>query len=98
MVAEHALPQVIPGRERECEEAFEEAKTIISAVPGFRSLTLSRSVETPNTYLLLVEWQSLQAHTVGFRTSPAYQRWRALPHHFYDPFPVVEHFEPVLSA
>lgn len=51
-----------------------------------------RGVEQPSTYLLLVEWQTLEDHTVGFRQSAPYQQWRALLHHFYDPFPVVQHF------
>ena len=48
--------------------------------------------------MLLVEWDSLEAHTEGFRGSPAYQEWRALLHHFYDPHPVVEHFSTVVTA
>ncbi len=50
-------------------------------------------METPNRYLLLVEWETLEAHTIGFRRSPRYQEWRALLHHFYAPFPTVEHFD-----
>jgi heme-degrading monooxygenase HmoA len=53
---------------------------------------VSRSVESPNLYLLLVEWDSIEAHTEGFRGSEEYGKWRALLHHFYEPFPVVEHF------
>ncbi|MCC2334969.1 antibiotic biosynthesis monooxygenase family protein [Cellulomonas wangsupingiae] len=98
MVLEHALLPVVPGREPEFEEAFDSARTIIAGMPGFRGLTLSRCVERPGTYLLLVEWESLEDHTVGFRGSPGYQRWRELLHHFYDPFPVVEHFTQVTSA
>jgi hypothetical protein len=44
---------------------------------------------------LLVEWETLQTHTVNFRASPAYGEWKSLLHHFYDPFPTVEHFERV---
>ena len=64
-------------------------------MPGFRNLSLSRSVESPSTYLLLVEWEQLEDHTVGFRQSNEYKQWRALLHHFYDPFPVVEHYQAV---
>lgn len=56
------------------------------------SLSLSRSLESQNLYLLLVEWQTLEDHTQGFRGSEEYEQWRALLHHFYEPFPVVEHF------
>jgi heme-degrading monooxygenase HmoA len=98
MILEQALLPVKPGQEPEFEAAFEQAKAIISAVPGFRSFKLSRCIERPNTYLLLVEWERLEDHTEGFRGSPEYQHWRALLHHFYEPFPTVEHFAPVDSA
>ena len=96
MVTEHALLPVVPGREREFEEAFREARTIIAASPGFVSLSLSCSMESPSLYLLLVEWERVSDHTVGFRRSPGYARWSELLHPFYDPFPVVKHFRSVL--
>jgi heme-degrading monooxygenase HmoA len=98
MILEHAPLTVRPGREAEFERAFDEAKSIIAGMPGFAGLTLSRCIERPNGYLLLVQWQRLEDHTEGFRRSGEYQRWRELLHHFYDPFPTVEHFEPVTSA
>jgi heme-degrading monooxygenase HmoA len=98
MILEHALLPVVPGREDEFVAAFDGARRIIASMPGFRSLHLSRCHERPGTFLLLVEWDTLEDHTVGFRGSPEYDEWRRLLHHFYDPFPVVEHFEPVLSV
>ena len=98
MVLEHALLPVRPGQEAAFEAAFADARAIIAAMPGFGGLTLSRCLERPGTYLLLVQWERLEDHTDGFRGSPEYQRWRALLHHFYDPFPTVEHFTSVLSA
>ena len=95
VILEHALLHVLPGREEEFEAAFAEARPLISASPGCGSVRLSRSIETPSDYLLLVEWESVAAHQEGFRGSPAYDRWRALLHRFYDPFPVVEHFTDV---
>jgi heme-degrading monooxygenase HmoA len=95
VIREHALLPVIPGREADFEAAFVLAKPLISGRPGFNRLSLSRSVESPSTYLLLVEWDSLEDHTEGFRQSAEYQKWKALLHHFYEPFPVVEHFTPV---
>jgi heme-degrading monooxygenase HmoA len=92
MVLEHAILPVRPGREVEFEKAFALAKPLISGIPGFVGLSVSRSVESPNQYLLLVEWDSIEAHTEGFRGSPEYDQWRALLHPFYDPFPIVEHF------
>ena len=61
-------------------------------MPGFRALSLSRSIETPTSFLLLVDWDTLEDHTVGFRGSPEYAEWKALLHPFYDPFPEVQHF------
>ncbi|WP_022889976.1 antibiotic biosynthesis monooxygenase family protein [Agromyces italicus] len=98
MILEHALLPVVPGREAEFETVFAEAKQIISSMPGFIDLTLSRSIETPSEYLLLVHWESVEAHERGFRGSPEYARWRALLHGFYQPFPVVEHFALVHRA
>ncbi len=95
MILEHAVLPVVPGREAEFEAAFDEAKEIIAAMPGFIDLRLSRSIETPNEYLLLVQWESVEAHSVGFRGSAEYQQWRGLLHRFYEPFPVVEHFAEV---
>jgi heme-degrading monooxygenase HmoA len=97
MITEHAVLDVRPGHEQEFELAFAEAKPIIAGMPGFRSLTLSRCLERPNRFLLLVEWQRLEDHTEGFRKSKGYDTWRGLLHHFYDPFPTVEHFTTVAS-
>lgn len=98
MILEHALLSVRPGNEADFETAFATAKTIISSMPGFEGLTLSRCLERPSTYLLLVRWRDLRDHTQGFRGSVEYERWRELLHHFYDPFPTVEHYEQVLTA
>ena len=98
MVLEHALLSVKPGEEQAFEAAFTQAKSIVASMPGFGRLTLSRCLERTSTYLLLVEWDRLEDHTVGFRGSPQYQQWRSLLHHFYEPFPTVEHYELVLTA
>ena len=95
MIIEHALLPVRPDQADEFEAAFAEARPIIASMPGFRSLSLSRCLETPDTYLLLVGWARLADHIDGFRGSAGYQRWRQLLHHFYDPFPDVHHFQPV---
>lgn len=98
MVLEHALLSVKPGQEDDFVATFTQAKTIIAAMPGFVRLTLSKCLERDSTYLLLVEWSRLEDHTVGFRGSPEYQQWRRMLHHFYEPFPAVEHYEQILSA
>ena len=98
MITEHAVLPVIPGQEAEFMETMDRARAIIASAPGFISLRVGRCIEQPANFLLLVEWETLEAHTEGFRNSAAYQEWRALLHHFYDPFPVVEHFEIVARA
>jgi heme-degrading monooxygenase HmoA len=95
VILEAAYLSVIPGRETEFEEAFRQAALIIASMKGCRTHQLQRCLETPGKYLLLVEWERLEDHTVGFRQSAQYQEWRRLLHHFYDPFPTVEHFEAV---
>jgi heme-degrading monooxygenase HmoA len=98
MILEVASLDVRAGQEHEFELAFAEAKAIISGMAGFVSLELQRCVERPGRYILLVRWRSLEDHTIGFRTSPDYLRWKALLHHFYDPFPTVEHYTLVTSV
>jgi heme-degrading monooxygenase HmoA len=98
VITEHALLDVIPGQEDAFLQAMESAKAHIAGSPGFASLRVERCLERPSCFLLLVEWETLAAHTDGFRGSPAYEEWRAALHHFYDPFPLVEHFEAVVTA
>jgi len=97
MILEVAILDVKPGRESEFEGAFGQAQHIISGMPGYRSHQLQRCLEQPGRYLLLVHWDRLEDHTVGFRQSPQYQAWRELLHHFYDPFPEVQHYQLVLA-
>ena len=93
MILEMAVLQVKPGKAAEFQKAFEEAEPIIAASVGHVAHELHRCVEDPNRFLLLVRWSTLEDHTRGFRASAGYQRWKALLHHFYDPFPEVLHYE-----
>jgi len=95
MILEVAVLDVIPGQEQDFESAFSKASHIISSMRGYISHQLQRCVEKQNRYILLVNWETLEDHTVGFRGSDEYQEWRKLLHHFYDPFPTVEHYQPV---
>ncbi|MDM5227345.1 antibiotic biosynthesis monooxygenase [Cytobacillus sp. NJ13] len=95
MILEAVMLQVKEGMEEEYELAFREASKIISSIKGYISHELQRCMEVKGKYLLLVKWESLEAHTVGFRQSKEYQEWKKQLHHFYDPFPAVEHFENV---
>ncbi|WP_394578560.1 antibiotic biosynthesis monooxygenase family protein [Cytobacillus firmus] len=95
MILEAVMLQVTVGMEAEYEEAFRGASKIISSMKGYISHDLQRCMEVEGKYLLLVQWESLEDHTVGFRQSNEYQQWKKQLHHFYDPFPIVEHFENV---
>jgi len=95
MILEVAMLQVRLGQEAEFESAFDTAQKIISSMPGYLGHELQRCIEVNGKYILLVRWQSIEDHEIGFRQSPQYQEWKRLLHHFYDPFPVVEHFESV---
>jgi heme-degrading monooxygenase HmoA len=96
VILEVAILDVRAGMAPAFEAAFLEASSLISAMPGYVSHQLQRCLEVPNRYILLVDWESLEAHTVGFRGAPEYQEWKRLLHHFYDPFPVVEHYEALI--
>lgn len=94
MILEAAQLSIKTGRELAFEAAMRQARPLIEASPGFGGIEVRRCIERPDSYLLLVWWQALEDHTVGFRGSERYQQWRALLHDFYDPFPIVEHFAP----
>ncbi|GAA2826504.1 antibiotic biosynthesis monooxygenase [Kitasatospora sp. CM 4170] len=101
MILESALLDVVPGQEEAFLAAFAEARPLIAVQRGFRSLELRRCLDAGrgSRFLLQVEWETLADHTEGFRRSAEYRRWRELLHHFYAPFPEVEHYgEPVLWA
>ncbi len=95
MITEVATLEVKPGLETAFENDFDLAASIISGAEGYLSHELLRGVEKPSRYILLVCWETLDSHTVGFRKSPEYEKWKDLLHHYYDPFPTVEHFEKV---
>ena len=93
MILEVAILNVIQGKEKEFEVNFAQAQKIISSMNGYLSHELQKCIETPNRYILLVKWNSLEDHVNGFRKSKEYQEWKALLHHFYNPFPTVEHYQ-----
>ena len=77
--------------------AFREASPYIAASPGYLGHQLHHCLEDATRYLLLVQWQTLEDHTEGFRGSARYEPWRQILHHFYDPLPTVEHYELVMA-
>jgi heme-degrading monooxygenase HmoA len=96
MILETAILSIKPGQSVAFEAAMAQARPLIAATPGFKRIEVRPCVETADRYLLLVWWDSLEAHRQGFRGSERYQAWRNLLHGFYDPFPLVEHYaEPI---
>ncbi|GAA5648563.1 MULTISPECIES: antibiotic biosynthesis monooxygenase family protein [Vibrio] len=95
MILEVAILNVKPELSTQFERNFAQAQTIIASMPGYIAHQLQRCLETPDQYLLLVNWETLEDHEQGFRQSPQYQEWKQLLHHFYHPFPTVEHYERV---
>lgn len=97
MIVEHAVLTVEAGREQEFEAAFLKGREILAEADGFRWAELLRCEERPDGYLLLVGWESVEAHTVGFRESERFVRWRAVVGPFFTQPPAVEHHR-VLGA
>lgn len=95
MILEVAILDVRPGQSESFEASFAEAQIYISQIEGYQKHELRKCVEKPDRYLLLAWWDTLESHTEGFRKSPQYERWRELLHHYYEPFPEVEHYERV---
>lgn len=98
MILEVAILYVKNDQSEQFEADFQTAGKYISSISGYIRHSLQRCIEEQNKYILLVEWKNLEDHTVGFRESEAYKSWKALLHHYYDPFPVVEHFKTVISG
>ena len=95
MILELADLAVLPGQEEQFVAAYRQAVAELHASPGFRSVRMTRGIESPSRFVLLVEWDDLEAHTVGFRGSERYTRWRAQIGPFFDGLPTVEHFTDV---
>jgi heme-degrading monooxygenase HmoA len=92
LILEHALLAIKPGQSSAFETAMAQARPLIAASPGFRSITVRKACESPDQYLLLVEWEDIASHRDGFRKSARYVEWRALLHDFYEPMPAVTYF------
>lgn len=92
MILEVALLTIRPGLEADFVAAMAEARPLIAATPGFHGIEVRPCIEETGRCLLLVWWEGLEDHMETFRQSDRYPEWKRLLHHFYDPFPRVEHF------
>jgi heme-degrading monooxygenase HmoA len=98
MITEIAQIDVKPGTETEFETAVKTATPIFQRAKGCRGMELRRSLERPNRYRLLVNWETLEDHTVAFRGSADFQVWRQLVGHFFATPPDVEHVQQVVHG
>ena len=92
MILEVAILNVKEGLSEEFEQSFTKASLIISSMKGYISHQLKKCIEIDSQYILLVNWETLEDHEIGFRKSHEYQDWKKLLHHFYEPFPEVLHY------
>jgi heme-degrading monooxygenase HmoA len=95
MVLEVALFDITPGQEDEFAKAYATARPLLVTTPGCRSARMTRGIESPSRFVLLVEWDSVQAHTENFRNSDRFPQWRGHIGPFFATPPTVEHFEDV---
>jgi heme-degrading monooxygenase HmoA len=93
MILEIADIRIHPGQQAAFEQAIHVGlDTVLSKTKGFQKYEVRRCIETPERYVLLIHWDTLEDHTVGFRASQAYAEWRAIVGPFFAQPPFVEHF------
>ena len=93
MILELADIRIYPGSQQEFELAIQRGMTdVIRHAKGFISYQVRHSIESPERYVLMIEWETLENHTVDFRGSPAFQEWRAIVGPYFISPPAVEHF------
>ena len=97
MVTEIADFTVLESSQESFADAVREGLAFIGATPGFLGARLTRSIETPTRFVLLIDWESVEAHTVGFRESENFPRWRAVVGPHFDGAPTVEHVDELVS-
>lgn len=97
MILEAAILYVKKGEEANFEIDFLNAGKYISSINGYIKHSLRKCIEQQNKYMLLVEWENLEDHTIGFRQSTQYLEWKNMLHHYYEPFPIVEHYMTIIE-
>jgi heme-degrading monooxygenase HmoA len=98
VITEIALLNIRQGMKEDFIASFQKAQDIISQMKGYISHSLQQCLEEDHKFLLIVKWETLEDHVIGFRQSKEYESWKALLHHFYNPFPVVEHFTSIMAG
>ncbi|MFC3495592.1 antibiotic biosynthesis monooxygenase family protein [Glycomyces rhizosphaerae] len=91
MVLEVAEIKIIPGQEEGFKEAYRTARELVKVSPGLRSMRMTQGVESPSRFVLLIEWDSVEAHEQGFRETDRFPKWRESIGPFFAEPPLVEH-------
>ncbi len=98
MILEIADIRIPPGKQDEFDAAIRLAiETVASKATGFRGFTVNKGIESPERYILMIYWDTLENHTVDFRQGPLFPQWRAIIGPYFAP-PVVEHFTLVAKS
>jgi heme-degrading monooxygenase HmoA len=93
MILEIADIRIRPGQQAAFDEAIQRGLTTVAArAQGMRGFKVNKGIESPERYVLQIFWDTLEAHTVGFRESPLFAEWRAIVGPFFAQPPLVEHF------
>lgn len=93
MILEIADIRILPGRQAEFDEAVQRGlATVLSQAKGFRGWKVNKGIESPERYVLMIFWDTLEDHTVGFRQGPLFAQWRAIVGPLFAQPPQVEHF------
>jgi heme-degrading monooxygenase HmoA len=93
MILEVADIRIAPGQQAAFDEAIQRGlTTVISQAKGFRGWKVNHSIESPDRYVLMIYWDTVDDHMVGFRQGPLFAQWRAIIGPFFAQPPVVEHF------
>lgn len=98
MIVEHVHLSILPNQSFEFENAMQQAKHIVATMSGFQGLVLLKSKQREDAYILMIKWDSIEDHQLGFRQSAEYLHWKALLHHFYQPMPEVEYYETCMQV
>lgn len=93
MILELADIHIQPGKQAEFDEAVVRGvQTVIAKAKGFRGYKVQKGIESPERYVLMIFWETLENHTVDFRQSPAFAEWRGIVGPYFAAPPQVEHF------
>ncbi len=94
MILELADIRIHPGQQAAFDVAIQTGlNEVIVHAQGFRGFKVNKGIESPERYVLMIFWDTLENHTVDFRESPAFAQWRSIVGPFFAVAPVVEHFD-----